>query len=289
MHRTLGSRSPVHRVVAAAMALAFLAGAAGPAAAGAPLVRSSPVATFETGPGASRLLPDRMFDSGELLRSASFQETPRGVAPESGFKDGRKAMLYSLLLPGLGEYWLGHHTRAQIFFAAEAGIWTAFGVFRVQGGNRKDRYREWASVFAGAPERDNDEYYRVLANYIASEGPFSANETVRRQARAIYPDDREAQEQYLAANGYFGDNAWEWESEEAFDRYKEIRKSSLDSYDNASLTLGLLVANRLLSVLDAGLLASRRNQAGGSDGSLSWGVGADADGPNATVVLARDF
>jgi hypothetical protein len=271
------------------MSIAFLAGAAGPVVAGSPRAPSSPGATLELGSGPSRFLSGGVFDSAEMLRSATFQEAPRGVAPEAEFKDGRKAMLYSLLLPGLGEYWLGHRTRAQIFFATEAGIWTAFGVFRVQGGNRKDRYREWASVFAGTPERDNDEYYRVLANYISSEGPFSANETVRRQARALYPDDREAQDAYLLANGHFGDDAWEWESEEAFDRYKQIRKSSLDSYDNASLTLGLLVANRLLSVLDAGLLASRHNRGGATDGSLSWGVGAGVDGPNATVVLARDF
>lgn len=241
-------------------------------------------------PAAARLVPDRVYDHREVL-AASLAEEPAAV-PErpAEYKDPRLAMLYSLLLPGLGEMWLGHGTRAKFFFAAEAGIWTAYGVFQVQGNHRKDLYREYAQVFAGVPERGDEDFYRVIGNFASSDGPFSANEQVRRQARALYPNDRARQEQYVRENGYFGDDAWEWESEEALDRYREMRRSSLDAFNNADLTLGLLVANRLVSVVDAGLLAAKwnRSHAGGTE-TLSWDVGAGPEGPRATVMLARSF
>ena len=87
-----------------------------------------------------------------------------------------------------------------------------------------------------------------------------------------------------------GDEGWEWESEEAFDRYKEMRSSSLDAYDNSNLSLGLLVANRILSVIDTGLLAAQKNREyKDNQTSFSWDVRAERKGPAATLIVSRTF
>jgi hypothetical protein len=218
------------------------------------------------------------------------QELEPSLQIETEKKNGKLAMLYSLILPGLGQQYLGHSGRAKVFYVAEGVIWTSFAVFRIQGDHRQDLYKEFAEVHAGAKERDDDEYYRTIGNFVSSDGPFSANEEVRRQARALYPDDRDAQDQYFEDHAYTGDDAWEWESEDAQGRFGEMRTSSLDAYHRSELAVGLLVANRLVSVLDVGLLASRRkNDHADDEAKLSWNLEAVRGHPGAQVTLSRRF
>jgi hypothetical protein len=198
-------------------------------------------------------------------------------------------MLLSLLLPGLGEHYLGHTGRAKAFFVAEGAIWTSFGVFRVQGNHRERLYREYAEVFAGVPPRDDDAFYRTIGNFIASDGPFSANEQVRRQARVTYPNDTGKQQEFYEEFAYTGDDAWSWENEDRFEQYRGMRSAALDAFHRSELSLGLLVANRLLSVIDAGIIAARRNRGHANESKVSWNLGAGPQGPEATVVLSRAF
>ena len=123
-------------------------------------------------------------------------------------------------------------------------------------------FREYAQAKAGVSVRDDDEFYRIVGNFVAAEGPYSANEQIRRQARALFPGDREQQDAYIEDHIYTGNDAWRWDSEEERDRFKSMRNSSLDAYHRANLTLGLLVANRLLSVLDVGLISARSRSRG---------------------------
>ena len=233
--------------------------------------------------------PDRVYDSRELLRNVSVRQEP-SLQLEQPEKSAKLAMLYSLLLPGLGEQYLGHTGRAKVFFVIEGLTWTSFAVFRIQGSHREDLYKEFARVHAGPSERNDSEFYRTIGNFIAADGPFSANEQVRRQARSIFPNDREAQDQFFAENAYTGDDAWEWESEDRLDAYKDLRTSSLDAYHRSELAVGVLVANRLLSVIDVGILASRRNSDhADNQAKLSWNLEADAKGPGAQVTLSRTF
>lgn len=234
------------------------------------------------------LRPQRVYDSRELLRQVEMDPTPQ-LRAEAGPKNPKLAMLYSLLLPGLGEHYLGHTGRAKIFFVTEGAIWTSFAVFRIQGSHRESLYKEYAQINAGVSERNDDDFYRTIGNYISSDGPFSANEAVRRQARALYPNNPGLRDQYLADNGYFGDDAWEWRDQNFLQQYKEMRTSSLDAYHRASLSLGLLVANRLISVLDTGIIASRRSRDDKDQATLSWNVDAGRFGPGAKVTLSRSF
>ncbi len=52
-----------------------------------------------------------------------------------------RAVLYSLLLPGLGDYALGNKGRATGFFIVEGVIWISYAVFEVQGQQREDEYQ----------------------------------------------------------------------------------------------------------------------------------------------------
>ncbi len=164
-----------------------------------------------------------------------------------------RAVLYSLLLPGTGELYMGYNTRAKATLGAEAGIWTGFVYFRYQGGMRKDSYRELANVNAGVEGERDEDYYQAIAYYISSE---DFNVDILREARFYYPDSRELQLGYWEANGYFDDDAWEWKSAAAMEDYCNVRTESRKSYRRATLMLGFAVLNRMVSVV--GLYVSSR-------------------------------
>ena len=162
-------------------------------------------------------------------------------------KSLKKALLFSFLMPGAGQQYLDHHARARMMYAAEAGIWTAFVGFRIQGDIRKDKYEEMARLFAGVECKIDDDYALALARYGTSE---EYNIDVLREARYLFPDDREKQLAYFEMHGYFGSYSWEWESPQKQEEYEDARTWSRESYRRAVLTTGFAVLNRVVSMID---------------------------------------
>jgi hypothetical protein len=193
------------------------------------------------------------------------KEEKKEEAPATGYQrvNPRKVMLYSLLLPGLGQQMAGSEQRARVYYGVEAAIWTAWVVNGLEGRARKNRFIEYAQVVGGVGAADEtDEYWRTVALFDRSDpGAGSANEYVRRLARALYPGDRAAQDKYLEEKGYFGDRAWDWQSADNLERYRHLRSQSLDSYHRAQYSIGLAIAHRLISMVDAVRLAGKVNRA----------------------------
>ena len=158
-----------------------------------------------------------------------------------------KALVLSLVLPGAGQHYLGHHARARTMYVTEAGVWTAFAYFRVQGNNRKDSYEEIAERFAGVEGEQDEDYYKALSYYVSSD---EYNIDVMREARFRYPYDREKQLEYFEANGFFGDDMWEWDSLDRQRDFRNTRTASKESYRRAVLTTGFAVLSRVVSMVD---------------------------------------
>ena len=227
-----------------------------------------------------------MLSRGGLSLGAS-DEDVRGGTPLQ--QPSTRDLLFSALLPGLGELRTGHRRMAAVHFAAEAAVWVSLIAFRVQGELRKDDYVEYAQVFAGVRNGAgrSDDYYRNLARYIRSDpGPNSYNEReVRETARALYPDDPEARRDYIDENEIRGELAWNWESQEHWSAFRELRESGELSFQRSRFCIGAAVANRIASVL--GLARNRRP--GGS--AIDVGVTPVGEGGRfaASVSLRKNF
>ncbi|MCK4409974.1 MAG: hypothetical protein KAW67_07805, partial [Candidatus Eisenbacteria sp.] len=87
----------------------------------------------------------------------------------------------------------------------------------------------------------------------------SYNESIRRDARSLFPDDLEAQAAYLAENGYYGDLSWDWGTSDNFYEYRELRRAASKSGRNAFYLTGLAVLNRAFSAIDSAWMARRHN------------------------------
>jgi hypothetical protein len=206
-----------------------------------------------------------------LAEALSAEREPVSARPRAEPRNPMLALLMSCAVPGWGEFYTGHPARGRAFMTAEAAIWASWGGFKVQAGMREDDWREHAEVFAGVPDGASNAYYQDVADYIRSEGYDSYNEAVRDDARSLYPDDPAGQDAYLAENGYFGDDAWEWESGDRFREYRRLRQLAGESDRRAFYMTGLAVLNRAVSAIDSAWMArrSREGAATGSHPSLS--------------------
>jgi len=186
-------------------------------------------------------------DADFLDRTAEWSETPEASSPS--ISTGR-AVLYSLLLPGLGDYKLGHKSRAVVFFGIEAAIWTTFVVSRVEGAARTEDYEEFAVRFAGIERTGHsDDFYAIIRDYDSSED-YAADVKMEGRFGSYYTDiGYEYLERYFVENRVADYEPWLWQSLDKKVEYQVLRSSSKTAYQRATFALAAAAANRVVSAI----------------------------------------
>ncbi len=197
--------------------------------------------------------------------------------------------LSSLIIPGSGQLMLGQE-RGAIYLVLEAFLLTQFFAFHSEGGREGDRYRELALTIARAPFEPMladtaFEYYEKLADFIES-GPFDTDpgpdlvppEDERTfngsqwalARRTFFPDPdnpppTDSEEHQRALDFYrsraVGPNfLWTWRNAGLEqDLFRQSIRQSDAAFRRATTQLGLLLANHLLSAVDA-FITTRLNR-----------------------------
>jgi hypothetical protein len=189
--------------------------------------------------------------------------------------------LASLVIPGTGQL-LGHQDRAAVYFAAEALVFSQYLQFAQDSRREGDQFRALAFLvaqrgFATARRDTIFEYYETMERFDQSgqfdrdPGPGFAPETdpttyngsVWLLARRTFWTDPDVpppptSDQYRNAQTFYVRHAvgpayqWSWRDaglqREAF---RELIRRSDNAARRAQNQLGLLVANHLISALDA--------------------------------------
>jgi hypothetical protein len=175
------------------------------------------------------------------------EETAAGEAPKSK----SRAVLYSLLLPGLGHNYVGDRKGAAAFLAVEAATWTSFIVFEVQGYLREESYEDRAQVFAGiSGGGHSDDYYGIIAEY---DSWMEYEKDVKSEGRfALYPDAGAAElEEYFIENRVSDYEPWVWKSADDRRDFRSLRSDSKLSYRRGLYAVAVAAANRVASAFFA--------------------------------------
>ncbi len=187
------------------------------------------------------LLADWSMSDDDLWLDGT-EERPTPAA--SGQKSILTAGLLSFLLPGAGEYYLGHRKRATYFFVAEGLIWTSFAAFRIYGDWKEDDYIRLGETRAGASLEGKDDEFLGLVGFYNSVDEYNTAGRVIAPERPFYdPNDPSTY--------------WRWASEADRQRFRELRNESRESYRRADFALGAALLNRIVSTIDAVLLGRR--------------------------------
>ena len=195
-----------------------------------------------------------------------------------------KTTALSALVPGLGQHTLGQG-RKWAYWAVEAVGWVLYVDRRRAGGQLKDEYRTFAwdeaRIQAGARIDGDFGYYETLSKWTRSGAfdgdpaapgvqpetdPTAYNGSIWALATQIFlpggPGVPDTDPQYRRALQYYHDRAysadflWDWTGTGmAQDEYGGLITSSDDRFRQATNVLGAIIANHVVSAVDAYLTA----------------------------------
>ena len=178
------------------------------------------------------------------LTQSSVRNT--GMVAGNTRKSVARAALYSALLPGGGELYLGQNTKARYFIGAEVLTWVGFFSFRAYANWKEDDYLRLAAERANIDLSARDDTFRDLVGFYESIDEYNTFGRVFDPDRPYLPDTPE--------------NHWVWQSPDDRRAYRHLKNRSREADRRAEFMIGIAVINRLVSVIDAVVSARRINR-----------------------------
>jgi hypothetical protein len=154
------------------------------------------------------------------------------------------AAVFSLALPGMGEWYAGDLSAGKYNLIAEGGLWLTYGGFKLQSGWIRDDARVYATQHAGAAmEGKNADFEVNIGEYLSRD---AYNQAMLRNR---------AYDEVYSAPGF----EWEWQSVQQMTGYRSMRIRSDQANNSAKFAVAGLVINRIISAFAAARMASRFN------------------------------
>ena len=203
-----------------------------------------------------------------------------------------RAFLYSAIVPGLGQQRLGKK-RWLAYVAVEAASWIAFWHARGSAGDRRVEYRDLAwdvgRSFTGSRVDGDFPYYEAMEKFELS-GAFDTDAAAPGVQPQMDPSTFNGRAWSLATEIHFPPGAnplpgdpeyaaaladyqgraydqqfeWSWAGQSAaWAEYQDLIDSSDRQFRRASQLLGVVIANHLLSGIDAFVTARIQGSIGG--------------------------
>lgn len=173
------------------------------------------------------------------------------------------AIIYSLLLPGMGELYADNYSSGKYFTIVEGALWTTFIGMNVYGNWQENRYKTYAQTYAGVnPDGKDEDYYATIGLYTSIESYNNEKALERRY------------DEMLSEQKFF----WKWNSTEQRKTYRSMWTSSEQTFNDVRFIVGAMLLNRLVSAINAVRSVSSYNSA--IENEVSW---------NVSLGLERDF
>ena len=195
-------------------------------------------------------------------------------------KNAGLAIIYSLLLPGMGELYAGSYSSGKYFTIAEGALWATYIGFNAYGNWQRDNYKSFAASNASVNNNGkNSDYYANIGLYL-SINEYNDTQAFDRNFTAMYNP-----QQYY----------WNWTNQDR-KRYRSMWLSSENAFNNLRFVVGAMILNRIMSAINAVRLVSKYNKSvddsasKGMNWNLSVGVLNQSNIPNGlTVNLQTQF
>jgi len=163
-------------------------------------------------------------------------------APEE--KSVFRSVVYSLILPGMGELYAGGFDNGKYFLMAESGLWLTFASFELYGRWLQSDARRFAAGHASASiDGKDDQFFVNLGNFTSV---YEYNEKKLR--------DRDLAHLYDPDGSFF----WQWDSDLSRARFRDLRVKSDNVFNNVRFVVAAIIANHIASAINAGRAATKK-------------------------------
>ena len=154
------------------------------------------------------------------------------------------AIVYSLLLPGMGELYADAYDSGVYFTIADGVLWGTYVGMNVYANWQKDRYISYSQTNAGVtPENKDEDYYATIGEYL------DIDQYNDQQAFEYNFDEMYNTETHF----------WKWNTSEERKEYRNMWVSSEQTFNDVRFVVGALLLNRVISAINAVRLVSKYN------------------------------
>lgn len=169
-------------------------------------------------------------------------------------KNAGLAIIYSLLLPGMGELYADGYQSGKYFTIAEGALWGAYIGINTYGNWQKNRYKSFAAANGGVNlNGKDDEFFATIGEYLNVE-QYNDEKLLERSFFDI-----------LDETEYY----WKWSAEDR-KAYRRMWVSSEEAFNNLRFVVGALIINRIASAVNAVRLVTAFNKRQAEE--LSWNI-----------------
>lgn len=177
------------------------------------------------------------------------------VQEQSQKKSPGLAIIYSLLLPGMGELYAGGYESGKYFTIADGVLWGTLAGFNIYGNWKQNNYESFASVNAGANFSGKDSDFRANVSVYMSWEQYNKDMDLNGNYEKVYK-----------SQSYY----WNWQSNDQRKEYRDMWTSSEAAFNNIRFVAGALILNRVISIVNAVRLVSAYNK--NIAQQVSWNV-----------------
>jgi hypothetical protein len=171
------------------------------------------------------------------------------------------AIIYSLLLPGMGELYADGYQSGKYFTIAEGALWGAYIGVNTYGNWQKNRYKSFAAANGDVNiDGKDDEFFATIGEYLNVE-QYNNEKLLERNFFDMLDETK-----------YY----WKWSPEDR-KAYRNMWVSSEEAFNNLRFVVGALIINRIASAVNAVRLVSAYNKRQSEE--LSWNVYAGIENP----------
>ena len=180
--------------------------------------------------------------SPQIVQNNNFEKKSAGLA-----------ILYSLLLPGMGELYAGDYSTGKYFTIADGIIWGTVAGISVYGNNKENDYRAFAQSFGGVSLKNKDDEYFANIGIYENIDQYNREKELNREFDEVYNSDS---------------HYWSWSGTDQRKQYRGLWSSSESAKNNLRFAVGALVLNRIVSAIFAVRAVSAYNKR--QNNQLSW-------------------
>ncbi len=191
-------------------------------------------------------------------------------------KSVKRAFLYSLIVPGTGEFYAGSKIKAVLFFGLDVTLWSLYFNYHKKGKNKEDEYKGFADQhWVEEDYRDwLEDSLKILSR--SDRDSFWNDEEKRYDWLSHHLPDKK-DDQYYEMIGKYDQFMFGWNDfpEDALDQkrrniYLDIRRDSNDWLNKAKYSAMFSLANHVLSAFDAAIAVKKFNKKGERFGQLDF-------------------
>jgi hypothetical protein len=153
-------------------------------------------------------------------------------------------IIYSLLLPGMGELFADAYDIGKYFTIADGILWGTFIGMNVYSSWEKDNYKTYAATHADVNNNNKDDnYYSTIGNYTSID-TYNNEKALERNFNQMYDTEL-----------YY----WQWNSTEERRTYRSMWSTAEQTDNDIRFIVGGLILNRVASAINAARLVTSYN------------------------------